>query len=467
MEQYFTPARRLQETLKPHGYTEVELAASTSIEAFMNHRWDWSDFWAFLTTGDDEGGEDGMWKVLWIAEDTLMWAEKENSRMTMDLTYKYATQRVKFTVPSGETHVLVLAKRSSQAEPVGGSSIFWRAVTTSNCSKLSLSHRCSHYKLLPGPDLLQLWASPSLELLKFDGVTFQDTHCLALATLQRTGLQVAFRRCSFKPSSNAKDAFIEWLRYSQVVTKLEFCSMEDSISALSGNSSVKSLSINTSRNRSCNGNDNIRALAGVLAGNQGIEDLHVVTQGVSRSAVEALSLLSRSLCAHPRIQSLRLSFNAGAAVSVRSETSMMDAVLHLAQCNTVVQTIDLPDHAKDEIFFQHFIVPRLEMNRNCFADQRQALTRTDPSIRGQLLGRALHVVRYNPDLLFRFLSENVTALVRSDAEDGPTIPTTTTCTGQKQKVRPWYYALVYLYGFRRSSKVSLARPPTAIEYEAT
>jgi hypothetical protein len=41
------------------------------------------------------------------------------------------------------------------------------------------------------------------------------------------------------------------------------------------------------------------------------------------------------------------------------------------------------------------------------------LTRADLSIRGRLLGRALHVVRNNPDLLFRFLSENVPAFVRS------------------------------------------------------
>jgi hypothetical protein len=59
------------------------------------------------------------------------------------------------------------------------------------------------------------------------------------------------------------------------------------------------------------------------------------------------------------------------------------------------------------------------MNRACFEDQRQAHKRADPSIRGQLLGRTLHVVRYNPDLLFRFLSENVPAFVRSD---GPVIP---------------------------------------------
>jgi hypothetical protein len=65
-------------------------------------------------------------------------------------------------------------------------------------------------------------------------------------------------------------------------------------------------------------------------------------------------------------------------------------------------------------FLENSIMPRLEMNRNCFEHQRQALTRADHAIRGQLLARALHVVRYNPDQLFRFLSENVPAFVRSD-----------------------------------------------------
>jgi hypothetical protein len=64
--------------------------------------------------------------------------------------------------------------------------------------------------------------------------------------------------------------------------------------------------------------------------------------------------------------------------------------------------------------FQSCIVPRLEMNRNNVEDQRHALTRVDHAIRGQLLGRTLHAVRYNPDFLFRFLSENVPAFVRSD-----------------------------------------------------
>jgi hypothetical protein len=269
-----------------------------------------------------------------------------------------------------------------------------------------------------------LWASPSLELLEFVDFILNEAHCRALATLQRTDLQVAFHFCSFEPR-DARDTFIGWLRNSQVVTELEVCAMEGIISALSGNSSVKRLTINTT-------DHNIQSLAGVLPGNQGIKSLRIVWEITSR-ADETLSLLLRSLWAHPRIQSLSISlFNFHSALPAGSKTSRMNALLRMAQCNTVVQIIDWSSNAKDEVFFQNSIVPRLEMHRNYFEDQRQALTRADPSIRGQLLGRALHIVRYNPNLLFRFLLENVPA-----DEDSPSIPIhTITCTGQKRKARP-------------------------------
>jgi hypothetical protein len=194
--------------------------------------------------------------------------------------------------------------------------------------------------------------------------------------------------------------------------------------ALTGNSSVKNLSIDTSMGG--RQDDLIRILARALPSNQGIKNLCL---SLSHRSEETWSLLLRSLWAHPRIQSVSLSFVS--RLSDVLKTSMMNAVLRLAQCNTLVHTIEiLPDDANDEEFFQNSILPRLEMNRNCFEDQRQALTRVDPSIRGQLLGRALHVVRSNPDLCFRFLSENDPAFVRSDA-DGPIIH-----SGQKRKARP-------------------------------
>jgi hypothetical protein len=81
-------------------------------------------------------------------------------------------------------------------------------------------------------------------------------------------------------------------------------------------------------------------------------------------------------------------------------------------------TIDLPY----EEVYQNSILPRLEMNRNCFEVQRRALKRADPSIRSQLLGRALHVVRYNPNLTSQFLSENIPAFVQTEEEEHAAVP---------------------------------------------
>jgi hypothetical protein len=95
----------------------------------------------------------------------------------------------------------------------------------------------------------------------------------------------------------------------------------------------------------------------------------------------------------------------------------MGAVLQMVQHNTVVHTIYQANDTRIHEVYQTLIRPRLQMNRSSFEEQRLAIKRLDPSIRGQLLGRALHVVRYNPNLIFRFLSENVPAFVRTGEEE--------------------------------------------------
>jgi hypothetical protein len=100
-----------------------------------------------------------------------------------------------------------------------------------------------------------------------------------------------------------------------------------------------------------------------------------------------------------------------------SKAERRHAVVQMVRCNTVVQRICLPDELNDEEFYQNHILPRLEMNRSGFREQRRALKRADPSIRGQLLGRALHVARYNLDFIFWLLSENVPAFVRTEEEE--------------------------------------------------
>jgi hypothetical protein len=229
MEHFFTPSRRLQDRYgydfdEPHIHSEVQL--TVSIEAFLNHSWDCSDF-RHLFACD----EDVMRKIIWITEDTFISVEDENTgREYDDRLEGYEIQRAALTARSGETHYLVLATVANGVSPllVGAFSIFWHAVTTSNCVKLRLKISPDfEVGLLSETARLQfLETSPSLHLLDFEGFTFTAADCRALATLERTGLEVTFEECSFD-AQNAKDSFIEWLRHSQVVTKLENCVMED------------------------------------------------------------------------------------------------------------------------------------------------------------------------------------------------------------------------------------------------
>jgi hypothetical protein len=289
MEHFFKPTPRLP--IEPyHDYAEVQLAVS--METFLNHSWDWSDLKAFFT-----GNVGEMWKVLWITEGTFIWFEDENTAVDFNLLEDYAIQRATITASNDERYDLVLAKNMDSASlSAGVSSIFWHAVTTSNCVKLRLRHWFSCFELCPGPALLQfLGASLFLELLEFKDFEFKEAHCRALASLERKDLEVTFKACSFD-AQGAEDTFVEWLRHSQVVTKLKFCKMESSIiSALSGNSSVKSFAMSYSENRYTTDSD-ILHLARALPGNQGIESLSVMLWDA-----DTWSVLLRSLWAHPRI----------------------------------------------------------------------------------------------------------------------------------------------------------------------
>jgi hypothetical protein len=180
----------------------------------------------------------------------------------------------------------------------------------------------------------------------------------------------------------------------------------------------------------------MRLLIQALLSNMGIEDLTLDTDEMGD---EIWSLLCLSLSTHPRIESMSIQdWYSWVDLSAESKTIRMNAILQMLQRNTVVHTLDLPNALMNEEVYQNSIRPRLVMNRNCFEVQRQALKRADPSIRPQLLGRALHVVRYNPNLVFRFLSENVPAFVRTEEEEERSaIPLqnepATIVSGQKRK----------------------------------
>jgi hypothetical protein len=146
-------------------------------------------------------------------------------------------------------------------------------------------------------------------------------------------------------------------------------------SALHGNSSIKYLNCRTK----CDGDeqceDHLRSLAQALPGNQGLDMLDVSNLTNNPVSDETWNLLFRSLWTHPRIESMRLDHYPFARTlsSAESKTSMMNAVLQMVRSNTVAREIDLPDGLNDEDFYQNHILPRLEMNRSSFEEQRVAL----------------------------------------------------------------------------------------------
>jgi hypothetical protein len=410
MEHLFTPTRRYQDLFEqdrddddgPFEYTEVELAVS--VEDFLIYHWDWADLLAFVTGGI-------MRKILWITRSTFLVVEDARNLFDFneDTLNCYVDAEIQAT--SGQEQTLTLANVSHLDIPVstGEVGVFWRAIMTSNSVKLNV--RSNDLLGLPsGPILSQfLRESPSLQVLEFREFDFMEEHCRALATLERTDIEVKLNGCMLEPQA-AQNMFIEWYRHNEVITDINCCKMGSRIiSALSGNNSVKRLLFNNLSNE-----EEIRSLAQALPGNTGIEHLSLSRFKMSD---ETWSLLFRSMSRHPRVDVLSIGhFSCVTALSAQAKITRMNPIIKMLQHNTVVRTIALADEYNIEELYDNSILPRLEMNRSYFEVQRQAVKRADPYIRPQLLGRALYAVRYNPNLVFRFLLENVPAFVRADED---------------------------------------------------
>jgi hypothetical protein len=403
MEQFFTPARRHQdrwesrphpENAPPREFNEVELAIP--VEAFLSYSWDWKDLRAF-------GSSDAVHKSIWITKDAFI----AIIDVPTNFHHHPFSDRMIATIQgtSGQEQLLILAHIDHPGISLEEADVFWRAITTSNCVKLKIGNVNANRVGLPsGPLLSQfLRESPSLQVLRFMGFDFKEEHCRALVTLERTDLEVELTNCKLVPQ-DAEDTFIEWFRHNQILTKLYCCKIGCRIlSALSGNKSVKWLKIESDF-----GEDEMCSLIEALPGNTGIEVLDICNFLFND---ETWILLFRSLSTHSRIIRVNIEEGPRTLLSGASKTKRMNAIIEMLYLNTVVGTIELAAHWRDEEMYQNSIFPRLLLNRSCFEAQMQAVKRADPAIRPQLLGRALHKVRYNPDLVFPFLSENIAAFV--------------------------------------------------------
>jgi hypothetical protein len=429
IEQVCLPTRRFQGVDDDDAFEFTEVQLAMPVEDFLVYRWEWEDLKVFL-----KGGVKSI--MLWITEHAFLVVEESGDMQRQN----YIAANMRAT--SGEELALILVQFRESDKSTAELGVFWRALATSNSVRLTISDQLTdsaefttddelpEYKVgLPsGPLLSQfLRESPSLKFLQFDGLRFMEEHCRALASLQRTDLEIALHYCKLDVQ-DAEGAFIEWFRHNQVVTEIH--QMENRIfSALSGNNSLKRFKLKFPV-----ADEEMGSLLQALPGNMGIEDLTMMDVKLTD---KNWCLLLHSLSTHPRIESVTYKDYFTSSLSAESRTTWMNAILQMLQRNTVVQTLNLPDEFDNEEVYQNSIRPRLKRNRNYFEVQRQAVKRADPSIRPQLLGRALHVVRYNPNLMFQFLSENVPAFIRTDEEKHSAIPLqnepATIVSGQKRK----------------------------------
>jgi hypothetical protein len=326
MEHFCTPTRRYQDLLEQgdaflHQFECTEVQFIVTVENFLVYRWEWKDLEAFLTGGATP-------KMLWLSENTFLVVE-ESGDMQWFEGQSYMAANIQATTAvyplSPEEQALILVQIYKPDHIAAEVGVFWRAMASSNSVQLMIKDELgmSDFGGLPsGPLLSQfLRESPLLQVLDFDEFVFNDEHCRALATLQRTDLAVTLKECTLVPQDGT---FIDWLRHNQSLTEINCCRMESNVlSALSGNTFLKSL---THRNGnpfvSDDCGEEMRALLQALPGNMGIENLSLV--GVMSD--KTWGLLFRSLSTHPRISDVSIHDN-NDDLSAASKSTRMNAIL--------------------------------------------------------------------------------------------------------------------------------------------
>jgi hypothetical protein len=208
MEQFFTPTHPLRyqnlfDDDGPFVYSKVELAVP--MEDFLVHHWDWETLCAFVSG-------DILRKIMWITKDAFLLVEESDNVFRLDYDSLRICVAAKIEATSGQEQELMLAtitgKGIPKPVPTGACNVFWRAITISNIVQLSIQKVNDSYGLPSGPVLSQfLRGTPSLQVLAFRRFGFME----ALATLERTDLQITFDYCTLELQ---KETFIEWFRHN-------------------------------------------------------------------------------------------------------------------------------------------------------------------------------------------------------------------------------------------------------------
>jgi hypothetical protein len=392
MESLFSPTTRYRDLLNerapnhvtlPENFREVELSVSLE-ELKLSRHATWDAFVEFVR-GD---------KVVWMAPGVFIsvsCSRYHHNKLYPQLLHlaqlqtsaklsvfascaQQAVETCDFVVHllAASEHPIVACWGTRQILPVSGSGL------------LDLATKTSHARL----------RELSLRYLILD-----ESHCRTLATASHDNLQVGLFNCSFADAGT--NTVLHSLQHDQGPTELFQCWIDAGslASALGRNRGLKRLTMNQDLVES-----EMLAIGQALATNQGLEHLSLCGQSISDNN---WNTMCNSLRTHLKLKSLDLFHTQDVLWTEKKRATRIRAVAAMLLSNTVLEKIYFSPSEVDEQLFKDVISPRLEMNRSLFESQRQAVQLVPCSQRPKLLGRALYAVRYNPNLVWMFLSENI------------------------------------------------------------
>jgi hypothetical protein len=243
--------------------------------------------------------------------------------------------------------------------------------------------------------------------------------CHALATMSRLDVELELRYCTL--ADDAAGAFVEYLQSDRGSVELISCNIGSRIlaDALTGNSrrvtSLKPYS------RALRNDAEMVILFVALANNRGLVELDMPFDSTNG---DNWGILCASLKTHPTLTSLDLRDTrprnpAGFRIVLTDEqkSHRTRMLADMVQRNTALHTITLSERERDEEIYTEEILPYLETN--LYRPRVLAVKEIkERPYREKVLGRALHSVKSNPNLVWMFLSENVDAFVRlEEAEE--------------------------------------------------
>jgi hypothetical protein len=416
LESYFTPTNRYRQCFQESGplaedYIEVELTGK-SLEKLSTQ---WKRFHSFV----------GDRRIIWMGGDAFVttWGRPYDNRGASPL----APFRVEQTATGLKLFVWSLS--ASRAVPTCDFLLDLLAKSEYPNADVKVCDTNYHYLPLSGQALSSyfLQSNDNLGQLTIHFATLNKDHFLAIDGHgpnsadpdwpARPNLVISLHSC--KVLDSAAGTFLQCLRNNRGPTDLIECEIEPALvaEALRGSRRLKRLSL-VQLDES-----EFHTIAQALIVNQSLQELDLSVVPITD---DNWSTLCGALRAHPTLEMLDISSTVETSddesfvdIYDESKAHRMRAVAAMLWSNTVLREIILSEDEFDEQIYQDLVEPRLEMNRNGFEEQQRALKTAPLILRPKLLLRAVTVVRYNPRLVWQFLSENVQliAVAASDASD--------------------------------------------------